>query len=221
MSDTIITVEGHFDYHHPAERGTARLSIGFQGPERAQAVSRTTEVHSALARQAEQHVATDAATWWSADRLQVWSERPWNQKGAQLPLVHHASLALQVKFADLSAMASWVEQIAALEGVTVSGIEWALTEVTKVRITTEAQQRAVQDAVNRATAYANSLGLSTLRPVALADPGMLGDESRPVAPGEAMMMSRRAASPTSDEVLDLKPEDITVASRVHARFAAS
>ena len=221
MSETIITVEGRFDYHHPAERGTVRLSAGFEGPAREPVVSRTTALHRALSQTAEQFRAQSAVTWWSADRLRVWSERPWNKDGKQLPLVHHASVALEVKFADLQALARWAEEIAVQDGVTVTGVTWALTEATKHRITAEAQHNAVRDAVDRATAYARSLGLGTVRPVALADPGMLGDETRTSGTQTAAPMMRGAAAPAGDTGLDLKPEDITVSSRVHARFAAS
>ena len=221
MSETIITVEGRFDYHHPAERGTVLISAGFQGPEREPVVSRTTALHRALSQTTEQFRAQSAVTWWSADRLRVWSERPWNKDGKQLPLVHHAAVALEVKFADLQALARWAEEIAVQDGVTVTGVTWALTEATKHRITAEAQHNAVRDAVDRATAYARSLGLGTVRPVALADPGMLGDETRTSGTQTAAPMMRGAAAPAGDTGLDLKPEDITVSSRVHARFAAS
>ncbi|MBD8518708.1 MULTISPECIES: SIMPL domain-containing protein [Plantibacter] len=221
MSETIITVEGRFDYHHPAERGTVLISAGFQGPEREPVVSHTTALHRALSQTAEQFRAQSAVTWWSADRLRVWSERPWNKDGKQLPLVHHAAVALEVKFADLQSLARWAEEIAVQDGVTVTGVTWALTEATKHRITAEAQHNAVRDAVDRATAYARSLGLGTVRPVALADPGMLGDETRTSGTQTAAPMMRGAAAPAGDTALDLKPEDITVSSRVHARFAAS
>ncbi|MDF2443181.1 MAG: uncharacterized protein JWR01_1384 [Subtercola sp.] len=221
MVDTIITVEGHFDYRHPAERGTAQLGIGFEGAEKAPVLARTTELHSVLARQAERLRAGGAVTWWSADRMRVWSDRPWSQNDAVLPLVHHATVALEVTFADLAALADWIESVAAEEGVTVSGIDWALTDVTKGRITAEAQDGAVQDAVGRATAYATSLGLSSVHPLALADPGMLGDDSLGTVTHDMAMMSRVGGAGGNGGGLDLKPEDITVTARVHARFAAS
>ncbi|RFA13068.1 SIMPL domain-containing protein [Subtercola boreus] len=221
MVDTIITVEGHFDYHHPAERGTARLSTGFEGPEKAPVLSRTTEVHGMLAKQAGRLLADGAVTWWSADRMRVWSDRPWSQDGAILPLVHHAKVELEVKFADLAALAHWMESVAAEEGVSVSGIDWALTDVTSARITAEAQDGAVQDAVARARAYAASLGLASVHPLALADPGLLGDDSLGGVSHDMAMMSRVAGGAANDGGLDLKPQDITVTARVHARFAAS
>jgi hypothetical protein len=221
MSETIITVEGGFDHHHPAERGTVMVTADFQGPQRDAVVARTTQLQSRIAGEAQQlHSPTGGpVTWWSSERLRAWSERPWNNEGKQLPLVHHASIDLEVKFSDLSRLAEWAEALASLDGVTIGGVRWALTEVTKTRLTTDSRHRAVLDAVEKATAYAHSLGLYSLQPIALADPGMLGDSSRPSAPAETMQMSRKAAA--AEPGLDLKPEDITIGSRVHARFLAS
>ena len=61
----------------------------------------------------------------------------------------------------------------------------------------EARRRAVENAVAKATVYATSLGLSTVRPIALSDPGMLGDGSAPVQPVLTMMPA--ATSAATDE----------------------
>ena len=51
--------------------------------------------------------ADDAAvTWWSADQLRTWSNRPWNKDGRQLPLVHHVSVGVKVEFADFTALSA-------------------------------------------------------------------------------------------------------------------
>jgi hypothetical protein len=221
MNDTIITVEGSFDFHHPAERGTVRLAAGFQGSGKEDVVARTTQLQSFLSAQVQ--AMTDGTsgpvTWWSADRVRVWSERPWNQDGKQLPLVHHCTVGLQVKFSDLGRLAGWVEEIAGYDGVSIAGIDWTLTEAKKSSLVFEVRDRAIKNAVEKASSYARSLGLSNVRPVAVADPGMLGDQSSPSS--SPVQAYSRAASTQPEPQLNLKPEDITVSWRVHARFAAS
>lgn len=223
MNETTITVEGGFDHHHPAERGTIQLTAGFQGGDRSAVIARTTQLQTAIAGEVQQlhDPANGPVTWWSANRLRVWSERPWNNEGKQLPLVHHAAVTMEAKFRDFSRLADWAERLATLEGVTIGGVDWALTEVTRARLTADARHRAVLDATDKATGYARSLGLSSVHPVALADPGMLGDESRPSTSNDAVAMSRSMKAGADTGGLDLKPDDITIAARVHARFTAS
>lgn len=221
VEHTVITVEGRFDHHHRAERGTVSLTAGFEGGDRASVVRRTTELHAALSGEVQSMHAPGAGpvTWWSSDRMRVWSSRPWNQDGKQLPLVHHCAVTLEVKFSDLDRLATWLESVSVRDGVTVGGIDWTLTVATRTRLVADSRHRAVQDAVAKAGAYATSLGLAQVRPLAVADPGMLGDESRPTsdAGGAAMLRSAAAGGPE----LQLKPADITIEARVHARFAAS
>lgn len=221
VDETVITVEGRFDHHHRAERGTAALTVGFEGSDREAVVRRTTELHAALTGEVRSmHVpSAGPVTWWSSDRVRVWSTRPWNKDGKQLALVHHCSVAFDVKFSDLDRLATWIEDVSVRDGVTVNGIEWALTVATRTRLVADARHRAVQDAVTKAAGYATSLGLSQVRPLAVADPGMLGDESRPTtdAGGAAMLRSSASGGPE----LQLRPADLTIEARVHARFAAS
>ena len=107
-----------------------------------------------------------------------------------------------------------------LDGVTVQEVAWTLTEVTRKQLVADARERAVADAVERASAYARALGLGDVRAVALAEPGMLGDQNAPAA-HEAVAVMRGAVADGAGGHLDLKPGDITVESAVHARFVAS
>jgi len=223
MHETVVTVEGRFEHHHPAERGTVVLGVGFEGAERDDVVRRTTALHARVVEQVRAMHDPDAGpvTWWSSDRTSVWSHRPWSSSGKQLAPVHHAAVRVEAKFSDLARLAQWVEQVATLDGVTVQGVTWTLTEVTRRRLTVDARQRAVADAVDRATVYAGALGLQDVRAVAVAEPGMLGDVTGPVAVVESTGSLRAAAAPADGPGLELKPEDLTVTAVVHARFAAS
>jgi uncharacterized protein YggE len=77
----------------------------------------------------------------------------------------------------------------------------------------------VQDAARRAQEYADALGLGKVRPVAIADAGMLGGGLRPMAGGGAEYM-RMASAKDSGGELELSPEDIEVSVEVDARFVA-
>jgi len=222
MADTIITVQGEYELHQPAERGTVQLTIAYDGAERDEVLARTTQRHVSLTSELRDiHDPTSGpVTWWASDQLRVWGERPWNQNGEQLPIVYHAQVGLEAKFSDLAALSDWVGVVSLLDGVAVTGITWALTEARKQTLVQEARRRAVENAVAKATVYATSLGLGTVRPLALSDPGMLGDVSSTGQPAQPMF-ARAVSGDVGGSTLALKPEQITIAVQVHARFAAS
>ena len=220
VPSTTVTVEGAAERRHPAERGTVHLEVRSQGADRAEVVARTTSLHRELAQEAEWLRDAGTVTRWSADRLRASDERPWAPDGARLPLVHHASAPLEVEFGEAPALADWTERVAALEGVTVTDVGWALTDATRERLVAEVRDGAVRDAVARASAYAASLGLVTVRPVAIAEPGLLGDVAAPL-PSSPGHLARALAAPSDEGGLALDPEDLVVVARVHARFAAS
>ncbi|WP_431280248.1 SIMPL domain-containing protein [Leifsonia poae] len=223
MADTIITVQGEYELHQPAERGTVRLTISYEGEQRDDVLSRTTQRHASLASELRDihNPQGGPVTWWASDQLRVWGERPWNQNGEQLPIVFHAQVGLDAKFSDLAALSDWVGVVSLLDGVSVSGVTWALTEARKQSLVQEARRRAVENAVAKATVYATSLGLGSVKPLALSDPGMLGDVSSPGQPVQPLFARAASADLGGGSTLALKPEDITIAVQVHARFAAS
>lgn len=222
MADTIITVQGEYELHQPAERGIVRLTVAYDGPNRDEVLALTTQRHRSLTSELRDihNPQSGPVTWWSSDQLRVWGDRPWNQNGKQLPIVYHAQVGIEAKFSDLGALSDWVGVVSLLDGVTVSGVTWALTEARKQSLVQEARRRAVENAVAKATVYATSLGLGSVKPLALSDPGMLGDHSSAQQQTQPMF-ARAAAADAGGGTLALKPEDITIAVQVHARFAAS
>ena len=221
MPETVITVQGTYDSFHPAERATVTVTVGFEGPERSAVVSGTTQGTTALVAgiAARHDPAHGPVTWFATDRIQVWANRPFNNKGEQKPLVHHAQTTTRAKFRDFDDLAVWVERAATHPGVQVNGIEWALTEQTKQATVASVRTRAVEEARRKAQTYAEALGLGDLRCVAIADPGMLGDQSNGSGGGQAMYS--RAASADAGSGLAFTPEDIAVTATVDARFIAT
>lgn len=226
MAETIITVQGEYSAWYPAERATVSVSVRTDGSDRDEVFSRAVAASDAVRNTIESiHDKTAGPiTWWSSDSVRVWSERPWNSDGAQLDPVYHAAIDFTAKFKEFGALARWVESVAGISGVTVTSIEWALTDATRTSATVEVRSRAVKDAVAKASVYAQSIGLGSVTATALADPGMLGDPSgggsgsQPVFARGAM--KSMAFDSSGAPQLALKPEDIAVASTVDARFIA-
>jgi uncharacterized protein YggE len=218
---TEITVRGSFSAFQPPERGTVHASISYEGSEMEPAydwVARDLEaVKNSVA--ALQDGDDGPVTWWSAEQLRTWSNRPWNQDGEQLPLVHHASVGIKVKFRDFSALSRWVgEHIGNLDGFRVSHVEWALTSKRRDELFLNVRTQAVRDAAARAQQYADALGLGKVSPVAIADAGMLGVGLRP-EDGDGIGYLRAGLVGSAGGVdVELLPEDIEVSTAIDARF---
>jgi uncharacterized protein len=214
-----IRVRGSFATFERPERGTVHATIAYEGPVMEPVYERVARDLDAVKASIAPLDDKDngAVTWWSADQLRTWSNRPWNKDGKQLPLVHHASVRLEVKFRDFSALSRWVgEHVANTEGFRVAHVEWALTTNRRDAVEKEVRTRAARDAVTRAQAYADALGLGQVRPVAIADSGML--DARPQSGPPAAYLRAAAVGGAPD--VELVPEHIEVSAEVDARFVA-
>ncbi len=221
---TELTVRGTYSAFQRPERGTVQVTLGFEGPQLQPVYERV--VRDLDAVQASIKPLHDPehgpVTWWSTKHVRTWARRPWNQDGKQLPLVHHASVGVEVKFRDFGRLTSWVSQhVAQTAGFTLDGVVWALTEGNRQELERTVRTRAVQDAARRAQEYAEALGLGPVRPVAIADAGMLGEGLHPAGGGGGAPFARMAAAKDSGgSELELSPEDIEVSAQVDARFVA-
>lgn len=221
---TIITVQGRHQRRVAPERATATLRVGFEGADREAVVRLSTRAATAIsdALGGLHDRERGPVVWWAADQLRVWADRPWNQDGARLPLVFHAQLAIRARFSDFGVLAEWLERMATTDGVAVDGVEWDVTETTRTSVTTEVRARAVRDAVDKATVYAHSIGLSKVRAVAIADPGMLGDQAGGGSTDQPMFARAMAMDVGgAGGSLEFTPEDIELVASVDARFVAS
>lgn len=218
---TEITVRGTFSAFQPPERGTVRARLGLEGPQLQPVYDRVVRDLEAVKASIQPLHDPDSGpvTWWATQHVRTWADRPWNQDGKQLPLVHHASVGIEVKFRDFAALSRWVGQhVEATVGFSLDGVTWALTEKRRHALAREVRTGAVRDAANRAQEYADALGLGPVRPVAVADAGMLGDGLH--ASGVADVAYVRAGKAEGGGELELAPEDIEVSAAVDARFVA-
>ena len=222
MSETTITVQGKFSSFYPAERATVEVAVHHEASKRQPAFDATVAAADVVRANIEalHDPAAGPVTWWASDSVQVWNEKPWNNEGKQLPPVFHARVSFTAKFSDFAALARWIEAVSSVDSVTVGSIEWSLTEARRTGITAEVRSRAVKDAVAKASVYAQSIGLGSVTAVAIADPGMLGDQVRGGGPAEATFMRAAKMSDGHQPALSLKPEDIEISSVVDARFIA-
>lgn len=217
MSEVIVTVRGENERRVVPEHAIVQVSVRADGPERGPVIERVTALSEPLRDDLVASQRSGEIIEWSSGRIAVWSDRPWNNEGHQLPLVHHASLDLSATFGDFGALSWWIGEIAETDEVQVTGIQWALSPATRANVEREVAAEAVSVALDRARAYADALGLDTVQPIEVADAGLL--LSAPEAPAPKMM--RAMAMDVSGPALTLQPADIVVTAAVEARFRAS
>lgn len=224
MSETVITVQGEHLARFAAERARVRAGVHAWGPARDDAFARAVAAAETISALTEPLVDAvgGAIRSWSKETVRVWSERPWSNDGQQLDPVYHAALDLTALFADVDALARWVEQVAVIDEAQVTSLDWELTDETRLTALVDVRREAVADAVAKATSYAGAIGLTTVTPVAIADPGMLGDGSGPGG-GPAPVAYRAASMKMADGAgpqLSFRPDEITLTAAVDARFLA-
>ena len=223
MSEVTITVRGEHELRVAPEEGVAHLSVRAEGPERGAVVERIAALAAPLREDLETRKAAGTISEWSSQRVSVWANRPWNNEGKQLALVHYASVEITATFTDFAALSWWISDAAERDGVQVDTVDWRLTPRTAKALEADVAAQAVKVAVDRATAYASAIGLASLTPLEIADLGLL--TSAPDRPAPAPKMMRAMAMGAMDAggagpAVELQPEDIVVTAAVEARFGA-
>lgn len=217
MSEVTITVRGEHEAVHAPEEAVAHVSVHSEGPERGAVVERIATLTAPIRDDLAARKDAGGLAEWTSGRASVWAERPWNADGKRLAVVHHATVGFTATFTDFPALSWWLSEVAERDGVQVGEITWRLTRATEAELEREVAATAVRVAVERATAYAQALGLTEVAPVEIADLGLLGhDAPPPVLRMAKTSFDSAAASPA----LDFRPDDITVSAAVEARFTA-
>lgn len=219
MSDVIITVRGQHEQRVSPERAIAHVSAVADGPDRGTVVERVAALAFPVREDLSARTSAGTVAEWSSQRVSVWADRPWNNEGVQLDLVHHASVELTATFTDFMVLSDWLNDIAATDGLQVGPVEWHLTPDTRSRVEREVATAAVAIAVERAQAYAAAIGLGTVSPREIADVGLLSDSPEAAAP-RMNVKAAMAMDSAGSGAVDFQPDDIVVTAAVEARFTA-
>ncbi|WP_433611621.1 SIMPL domain-containing protein [Prescottella agglutinans] len=221
-----ITVTGRAERTSAPNRCVVHLNIAFDGTTRAEAADHAAEAAAALTtliRTLDGDSATPLRRW-SLDQVQHSRFRPYHPQGKKLPWNYQSTASGSVTFRDLAAVAAFVDQASAIEGVNIAHLEWKLTRKAHAEALARVRDLAVRDALAKAEGYTRSLGCRRIEAVAIADPGMLNAGQRPdFGPPTARMMAASAPAPDSQAdrpAIELKPEPIHVRADVEARFEA-
>lgn len=217
----VISVRGEAEREVGAERGTARIAVRSEGGDRGAVLDDVAVEAAAVRARIEQLHDEGAVTTWTSEQLSAWSTQPYGDHGRRLAPRQHAAVNLRAEFGDFAALGRFVAEFAEHPLVVIEGIDWTLTPATERRVESDVAASAVHQALARATAYAAALGLTDVRPLAVADLGLL-DPGSGGGPTPRMMMASASFDRAGDDRpdIDLRPGDITVRAAVEARFTA-
>ncbi|KAG7285893.1 hypothetical protein NEMBOFW57_008187 [Staphylotrichum longicolle] len=254
-----IYVDGKGSSFRVAERGYLRLSVTSTSTDQSQAISNVqsaaatiTALCRPLATKTEDGLPhVDAAvTAFTVTPLSTVSQYQRDQNYRQLlnrPKEHTVTASSEIIFRDMAKLADVSNELACMAHVSVSEIEWRLTDATRAQLEREARVKAITDAVHKAQDYAGVVGRQVIA-VEIKDqpqaPGLYGAYA-PAYRNQPMMqqmMQQQAAvhqqlaaqqaaaqqgaqhvagiSTSASEGLTLEPKTIAVFAQVSAKFVS-
>lgn len=219
MTAVEINVRGSHTVTLPPERATVYASVGVEGPAPEPVFDAVAAGLAAVVRSVEElhHPKRGPVTWYAVDQVRRGSRRPWNDEGKQLPLVYSATVSIAVKFRDFEQLARWVAWSAAVEGLSIGHIDWALTEARRLEVERKTRQKAVRDARRRAQDYADALELGPVSVREISDTGL----GRPGGPAPRAMLASAAVPGGDAPEFVLRPEDVEISAHVEASFSVA
>lgn len=220
MTDVTVTVRGEHEARIAPERATVRVSVRAEGPDRAAVVDHVMRLAEPVRLSITERKDAGTVVDWTSKRLAVRAERPWNNDGRRLAPVYYASIDFTATFAEASELSIWVSDVSPWDGVEIGWVDWHLTPETRAEVERQVASQAVGIAVTRAQAYAGALGLYEVKPLEIADVGLIS--SGQPSPGAPMMMKARGAAFAADSApaMEYEPEEIVISATVEARFIA-
>jgi len=215
MTSVEIHVRGSHLVTLPPEQATVHATVSFDGPEVAPVFGAVTNSTARVRSSIEErhHPKKGPVTRYTIDQVRVGSHRPWNNEGEQLPLVHNAAVSVEAIFTDFDDLARWLAWAAGVDGVSIGYIDWGLTDATRRKVERTARQKAVRDAARRAQDYADALGLGSVQPRGVNDPGLSDPIQRKV-----MLASAMSAPLDGSPEVSLRPDDVAIEAQVEATF---
>ena len=241
-----IYVDGKGSSFRTAERGYLRLGVTSTSTDQSQAI---TNVQSATAMITSlcRSLATktdggrphpDAAiTAFTVTPLSTVSQYQRDQNYRPLlqkPKEHTVTASAEIIFRGMAKLAEVSSELARMSHVSISEVEWRLTEPTRAELEREARLKAISDAVQKAQDYASVVGRQVVAVEIKDQPTSPGShhvyrhqpmmQAQQQALQQQMMMQQAAAqqgatiATTASDGLTLEPKTITVFAHVSAKF---
>ena len=213
-----ITVRGSAEQRFATERATVTLATAIESTDKQQVYDDAVSVLEPLVIQLRELADRGSVSTWSSDQVRVYSHRPSVSDGTRGELMHVARLQITAEFTDFERLSGFIDYWAGKDGIEVGGIEWDVTARNRRSYEADVRKAAVDNAINKAQAYADAVRRGRVMALQIADPGMLNGDGEQ-SPIPFMMASSSMDSDTATE-LDLTPDEIVIHVEVDAVFAS-
>jgi len=162
--------------------------------------------------------------------LSTGSYRPSSDAHPDLARRFTASTRFEVKFRDFARLGSFATTLSTTPLVSITKIEWRLTTATEASLGTQSRQQALQDAIAKATDFADALGKSTIiveevnggytNSTVSSVTAFTGPRQRYRAKAMIMVSGEGAGGGEGAEELSFEPQSVTLHSNVNVKFVA-
>jgi len=216
-----VTVRGEADRRYPAERAVVGLGATIDGSDKQRTYDEAVALQEPLTAQLRELVERGAVTTWSSDQVRIYTSRPWLDGNRRGDPVHTASVSVTAEFTDFERMAGFVDHWSGRDGVEINGIGWDVLERNRRGYESDIRKAAVENAVNKAQAYADAVRRGRVVAIRIADPGMLkGTDGQGHVPMSRELKVSAFADEGGGASLQLTPSNIVIRVEVDAQFTA-
>lgn len=211
-----ITVRGVAESRYAAERATVLVTAVVEGTDKQVVYDRAIAAQDAITAQLRELVDKGAVTTWSSDQVHVFMYRAWADGDRQGAPVQQANVGISAEFADFERLSGFIDYWAGRDGVEIGGLAWDVTDRSRRTFEADVRRAAVDNAVNKAKAYADAIRRDRVSITRIADVGLLAS-----GPPDSPMSVRTTAFPVdSAGGLKVTPQQITIRVEVDAQFDA-
>jgi uncharacterized protein YggE len=183
--------------------------------------SRGTSRQISLQRNVGGATPSAPVTYWKNSTLSTSSYQPTDDKGRKLDRLFFARTSFEIKVRDFERLGSLATTLSTMPLVSISQVEWRLTDATKASLASESRREAVKDAVVKARDYAAVLGRGTPEAVEVSDgSGTFGSYGQGVRSRVAVHGGGNGRGQQASETLDFEPESVQLNTTVTVKFLA-
>lgn len=160
-------------------------------------------------------------TYWKNSTLSTSSYRPTDDKGKKLDRLFFARTSFEIKVRDFERLGSLATTLSTMPLVSISQVEWRLTDATKASLASESRREAIKDAVVKARDYAAVLGRGTPEAVEVSDGnGNFGSYAHGFRSRVAAYGGGDGRGQQESEIMDFEPESVQLNTTVTVKFLA-